>query len=162
MAKLVVLTPALSGKTFEITAEKTTVGRLEDNQVCISDSSVSSHHAELSLKGDDILVKDLNSTNGTYINGEQIKEATLKPGQTLRFGGIDLRYETGKRQLDQPRAGGVNIGDTPGASSPSGNTAFSKKSNKANKIFLVVVAVLVIAIIAGLIIAFSGVSGKSG
>jgi len=160
MAKLVVVSPPLAGRVFDVTEEKTSVGRLEDNKVCIPEASVSSHHCEMQAKGDDILIKDLGSTNGTFINGEQIKEATLKPGQALRLGTVELKFETGKRQMDQPRPAGVKIGDT--AAAPAAKTdknpAFAKKSNKVNKVFIGVGVVLVLAFVAFLFMAFSGVS----
>ena len=72
MAKLVVLSEGFTGLTYELKVEKTTVGRVEDNAFQISEQSVSSHHCELLQRSNDILVKDLNSTNGTFINGERL------------------------------------------------------------------------------------------
>src|ERR1044072_6109065 len=95
MPRLVVLSEGLTGRSHELKAEKTTVGRVEDNTFQIPDSSVSSHHCEVLLKGSDVVIRDLNSTNGTFINGEKITESVLKPGQTLRLGQIDLRLESG-------------------------------------------------------------------
>ena len=46
------------------------------------------------LRGNDVVVKDLNSTNGTFINGEQVTESPLKPGQILRLGQVEMRLET--------------------------------------------------------------------
>src|SRR5436309_5593662 len=117
MARLVLLSEGLTGRTFELKVEKTTVGRVEDNAFQIPETSVSSHHAEILLRGNDILIKDLNSTNGTFINGEKITEAVLKPGQILRLGMIEMRLEMGdaaansaaaaanaaKKALDQTR-----------------------------------------------------------
>ena len=85
MPKLVVLSEGLTGRAHELKVDKTTVGRLEDNAFQIPEQSVSSHHCELLLKGSDVIVRDLNSTNGTYINGEKISEKVLKPGQILRL-----------------------------------------------------------------------------
>ncbi len=95
MAKLVILNQGMTGRTFEITLERTTVGRVEDNTFCIADGSVSSHHAEILLKGADISVKDLGSTNGTFIAGEKVSESVLKAGQILRFGQVELRIDDG-------------------------------------------------------------------
>ena len=171
MAKLVVLSEGFTGLTYELKVEKTTVGRVEDNAFQIPEQSVSSHHCELLQRSNDILVKDLNSTNGTFINGEQIKEAVLKPGQILRLGQVEMRLETGagtaasaastvpgKKPLDKtvvlPQ--GVKVGDfDQGGRGPNpGSTAFSKKSNKVNKIFIIIGIVLGVLIVVAIIIAF--------
>jgi predicted component of type VI protein secretion system len=96
MSKLVILNQGMTGRTFELNIDRTTVGRLEDNTFQIADGSVSSHHAEILLRGADIVVRDLNSTNGTFINNEKITETILKPGQTLRFGQVELKIDDGK------------------------------------------------------------------
>lgn len=94
MAKLVVLTQSLAGRSFDLATELTTVGRVEDNAFQIAEPSVSSRHCEILLRGSDVVVKDLNSTNGTFINGEKISEGVLKPGQTLRLGNVELKLDT--------------------------------------------------------------------
>src|ERR1051325_10669632 len=107
MAKLVVLSAGLSGRTHELNVDKTTIGRVEDNTFQIAEPSVSSHHCEILLRGNDVVVKDLNSTNGTFINNQQVSgEAVLKPGQILRLGQVEVRLEapgasaTAKRPVD--------------------------------------------------------------
>src|SRR3954467_9517890 len=98
MARLVLLSEGLTGQTYELKAEKTTVGRLPDNAFQIPEASVSSHHCEITLRGSDLLVHDLDSTNGTFINGERIKDGVVKSGQILRLGMVDMRLETGDSQ----------------------------------------------------------------
>jgi hypothetical protein len=95
MAKLVILNQGMTGRTFDLIVERTTVGRVEDNTFQITDGSVSSHHAEIILRGSEIFVKDLNSTNGSFIGSEKITESVLKPGQILRFGQVELRIDDG-------------------------------------------------------------------
>lgn len=161
MAKLVVLSEGLTGRSFELKDEKASVGRHEDNAFQIPEPSVSSHHCEIRRKGSDFLVKDLNSTNGTFINGEQVKEeAVLKPGQILRLGTIEMRLESGAQAagklppLDQTRAipQGVKFDlDRQGLDKSS---PFAKKSNKIAIVFIVIGSVLVLIIVAFLIIAF--------
>src|SRR5216684_4409508 len=94
MPKLVVLSAGMTGRTHELKVDKTTIGRVEDNTFQIAEPSVSSHHCEVLLRGSDVVVRDLNSTNGTFINGEKITETVLKPGQVLRLGQIEMRLET--------------------------------------------------------------------
>jgi pSer/pThr/pTyr-binding forkhead associated (FHA) protein len=69
MAKLVILTEGLTGRAHELNVDRTTIGRVEDNMFQIAEASVSSHHCEVHLRGTEILIRDLNSTNGTFING---------------------------------------------------------------------------------------------
>src|SRR5207302_9096053 len=94
MAKLVVLSAGMTGRTHELNVDKTTIGRVEDNTFPIAEPSVSSHHCEVLLRGPEVVVRDLNSTNGTFINGEKVTESVIKPGQTLRLGQIEIRLET--------------------------------------------------------------------
>jgi pSer/pThr/pTyr-binding forkhead associated (FHA) protein len=96
MAKLVILTQGMTGRAHELNVDRTTIGRVEDNTFQITDPSVSSHHCEAHLRGGEVLIRDLNSTNGTFINGAQITESVLKPGQTLRLGQIELKLEAEK------------------------------------------------------------------
>src|ERR1700733_12159283 len=107
MAKLVVLSEGMTGQSYELKVDKTTVGRVEDNTFQVAHASVSSHHCEVLLRGNDVVIKDLNSTNGTFINNNQVTgEAVLKPGQVLRLGQVEIRLETGtapkgtKRHVD--------------------------------------------------------------
>ena len=167
MAKLVVLSEGFTGLTCELKVDKTTVGRLEDNAFQIPEPSVSSHHCELTRRGAELLVKDLNSTNGTFINGEKVAEAVLKPGQILRLGQVEMRLESGaaaaasaasKKPLEKTMVIGIKAQDLEQGARPvnfEANAAFSKKSNKANKIFIAIGIALGILIIAFLIIAFN-------
>lgn len=175
MPKLVVLSEGLTGRSYELKGEKTTIGRLEDNTFQIAEQSVSSHHCEVLLKGSDVLIKDLNSTNGTYINGEKISEKVLKPGQILRLGTIEVRLEgekvdgapgapTEKKKLDNTRVipRGVKLNEfEQGAAGVKfdKNSPFAKKSNKTNLIFIVVGVVLALVIISFLVMGFLSMRG---
>ena len=157
MARIVLLSEGLTGRTFELKAEKTTVGRLPDNAFSIPEASVSSHHAEFHLRGSDVLVKDLNSTNGTFVNGERVAECVVKPGQILRLGTVEMRLETGeptppqKKLLDKTRVipQGVKLDDIEETRKPLDleNRGFSRKSNKAATIFIAVAVLIGIVLI---------------
>lgn len=153
MAKLVVLTEGFVGTSFELKGERTTVGRMEDNAFQIAEPSVSSHHCEILLRGAEVVVKDLNSTNGTFVNGQPTKEAVLKTGQVLRLGSVEMRLDNGtpasapkKQDHTQLLPGGVKLTDLEQGSRPVGSP-FAKKSAGANKIFLYVGIGLVVVII---------------
>ena len=170
MARLVLLSEGFTGRTYELKVDRTTVGRVSDNAFEIPEASVSSHHAEILLRGNDVVIRDLDSTNGTFINGEKITEAVLQPGQTLRFGTVELRLDTGdapppaskpvsppsaavrsKQILDQTRIipQGVKLDDLQGTGGPpqlGSTTGFEPKSNRGNKIFLVFVIIVGVAL----------------
>lgn len=163
MARLVLLSEGFTGRACDLQVERTTVGRLEDNAFQVSEPSVSSHHCEVVLRGNDILVKDLGSTNGTFINGERITESVLKPGQILRLGQVEMRLESGtaappvKKSLTQTRpvVQGVKLDDLDQGTRAVAfekDPAFKKKSNKANVIFIVVGVVLAAIIIAFIVV----------
>jgi pSer/pThr/pTyr-binding forkhead associated (FHA) protein len=147
MAKLVLLSVGMTGRTHELKAEKTTIGRLEDNTFQIAEPSVSSHHCEVILKGNQILVRDLNSTNGTYLSGEKVTEATVKPGQILRLGQVEMRLETdtppaSPKKLDQTMVmqRGVSLNElvehgTRAGGFDTASSGFAKKNNKGSRIF---------------------------
>lgn len=68
------------------------VGRQASNDVQIDDASVSGSHCEIAVQGREVLVRDLNSTNGTFIDGMRITQQYLQPGQTLQVGTVRLLY----------------------------------------------------------------------
>jgi len=119
MAKLVVLSAGLNGRTHELNVDKTTIGRVEDNTFQIVDPSVSSHHCEVLLRGTDVVIKDLNSTNGSFINNEKISESVLKPGQTLRLGQIELQLIPEGAPMPSASAPAPAPAPPPSASAPA-------------------------------------------
>lgn len=182
MAKLVVLTQSLAGKSFDLAGERTTIGRIEDNNFQIAEPSVSSRHCEILLHGNDVVVKDLNSTNGTFINGEKITESVLKPGQTLRLGNIELRLEApgapaappapapSSPPPPQPRketsktAGGVRLSDLESGGRAPGfdttKTVFTKKKPSTALYIWIGVGVILLLIIILIIVNLLKVSGR--
>jgi pSer/pThr/pTyr-binding forkhead associated (FHA) protein len=174
MAKLVILTQSLAGRSHELNADRTTIGRIEDNAFQIAEQSISSHHCEVLLRGNDVVIKDLDSTNGTFINDEKITEGVLKPGQILRLGQVELRLETGTTGAPTTSArsavptapptkkatkviqGGVKLSDLEGSGGRSlADKSFSKKRNQVGIYFWIFAGVVTLVIVILLIIAFS-------
>ena len=94
MGRLVVITKGVSASAHELGEAWATVGRADGNTFQIVEASISGRHCEVRLRGEDLVVRDLLSTNGTFVGGRKISEAVVKPGQTLRLGDVELRYET--------------------------------------------------------------------
>jgi pSer/pThr/pTyr-binding forkhead associated (FHA) protein len=70
------------------------LGRAADNDVVLDDGSVSQHHCEVEWSGDEVRVRDLGSLNGTWIDGVQVNEGALEPGQSLHVGAIQFILQT--------------------------------------------------------------------
>ena len=93
MSRLVVIGEGLAGLSHELGRHWVTIGRGDKNAFQIVERSVSNQHCEVLLRGNELVVRDLRSTNGTFIDGKTISEAVLQPGQTLRLGLVELRLE---------------------------------------------------------------------
>src|SRR5438552_3190214 len=177
MAKLVLLSAGMTGRTHDLTVDKTTIGRVEDNTFQIAEPSVSSHHCEVLRRGSEVVVRDLNSTNGTFINGEKVTESVMKPGQVLRLGQIEIRLETeasagasapaaapspatpppapaaapGKKDSTMVMQRGVSLSELEqgarGVGFDATSKGFSKKDNKVNKVFWIAAGVVGVVIL---------------
>src|SRR5258708_10870917 len=166
MAKLVIQNQGMTGRACELQTDRTTIGRVEDNTFQIADPSVSSHHCEVHLRGSDIFIRDLNSTNGSYISGNKIEESILKPGEILRLGHVELKLEvegampTGpapgstpapaKKQVDatmlMPRGVSLDQLEKSGGRPPGFDKTFFKKANKVNKLFGIIRLVVALGV----------------
>ena len=91
MAELVVVIDGTVRQSYPLGESWVTIGRADENIFQINEISVSSRHCEVKLKGDELLVRDLMSTNGTFIEEKKISEGVLKLGQALRLGEVELR-----------------------------------------------------------------------
>jgi len=92
MPKLIVTTAEGNEVSHDLTESQITIGRLPDNMIHIDDGSVSSHHAQLTESGGDYILQDLNSTNGTRVNGNAFTEGRLQDGDHIRFGKVETVY----------------------------------------------------------------------
>jgi len=77
---------------FALDKEVMTIGRKDDNDIRIENLAVSGHHAKLLTIFDDSFLEDLDSTNGTYVNGQPITKHPLKNGDVIVIGKHELRY----------------------------------------------------------------------
>jgi len=94
MGKLVVSLDGVVIKEVQITKDKTTLGRRPYNDMVIDNLAVSGEHAVLQMVGNDVFIEDLNSTNGTYINGKAVKKQLLAHNDTVEIGKYKIKYLT--------------------------------------------------------------------
>jgi pSer/pThr/pTyr-binding forkhead associated (FHA) protein len=129
MGKLVVSLDGVVIKEVQITKDKTTLGRRPYNDIVIDNLAVSGEHAVLQMVGADVFIEDLNSTNGTYINGKAVKKQLLTHNDTVEIGKYKIKYlvEEGadyeKTMIMKP--GAAPASSAAPAYAPTGSGAFS-------------------------------------
>ena len=93
--KLTVTRPDQPPMVFDLEDEYTHVGRTPGNELPLPYPSISSRHCIFILSGPDIVLRDLNSSNGTLVNGEPITEVVLRPGDLIQIGVVEMKFEPG-------------------------------------------------------------------
>jgi pSer/pThr/pTyr-binding forkhead associated (FHA) protein len=94
LASMLVRSGELKGRRLPIKAPIVNIGRADFNDVVLPDPSVSTSHAKLQRRENIWIISDSASTNGTYVDGEQVEgEVALGPGATLRFGDVSVLFE---------------------------------------------------------------------
>src|SRR6186713_3053781 len=92
MARLVLTLDGQVLAEYNMNKERYTVGRLPDNDIRIDNPAVSGHHSLIINILNDSFLEDLNSTNGTYVNGKLIKKHALQHGDVITVGRHQLRF----------------------------------------------------------------------
>ncbi|GAB4217543.1 MAG: hypothetical protein Fur007_19830 [Rhodoferax sp.] len=94
MAKIYVMMDGVVIREVELTQERTTLGRRPYNDIVIENLTVSGEHAVLVMSGEQVMIEDLGSTNGTFIAGKPIKKQLLRDGDVIEVGKYRLRFES--------------------------------------------------------------------
>ena len=116
-----------------------TVGRASDSDLVVAHPSVSAHHAELHFDGEQFLLRDLSSSNGTFVNGVRITSATLEDGDIVHLGPVALEFRDGQLQIR------VDLDTEP---EPAG----ARKPKNKTKPVLVSALVIGVGVVVGLIV----------
>ncbi|HEY4235453.1 MAG TPA: ATP-binding protein [Lacipirellulaceae bacterium] len=109
MPSLFVIQGRDQGTRFRLGDTTVTIGRGTTNSVQLHDTEVSREHAELSLRGDKIVLRDLGSSNGTFVNGRQVREYELASGDQVQLGRSLLLYTGMKEDHVEDLADKINI-----------------------------------------------------
>jgi hypothetical protein len=91
--QMVVISGAKQGVIFPLRSESTTIGRASDNDIVLQDSTVSGHHVRIEKHQQNVVITDLNSSNGTFVEGEQVQQSQLTGGEVILIGNTQLRFE---------------------------------------------------------------------
>jgi pSer/pThr/pTyr-binding forkhead associated (FHA) protein len=92
MPKMIVSIDGVVVKEVQLTKDRTSLGRRPYNDIVIDNLAVSGEHAVLLMAGNEVFVEDLNSTNGTYLNGKTVKKHLLANGDTIEIGKYKIKY----------------------------------------------------------------------
>jgi pSer/pThr/pTyr-binding forkhead associated (FHA) protein len=101
MARLILSLDGQVMAEYNMNKERYTVGRLPDNDIRIDNAAVSGHHSLIINILNDSFLEDLNSTNGTYVNGKLIKKHALQHGDVITVGHHQLRFMEDDEQQDE-------------------------------------------------------------
>lgn len=101
MARLVLSLDGQVMAEYNMNKERYTIGRLPDNDIRIDNAAVSGHHSLIINILNDSFLEDLNSTNGTYVNGKLIKKHALQHGDVVTVGHHQLRFVEDDEQQDE-------------------------------------------------------------
>lgn len=92
MPKMIVSIDGVVIKEVQLTKDRTSLGRRPYNDIVIDNLAVSGEHAVVQMAGNEVYLEDLNSTNGTYINGKAIKKQLLQNNDTVEIGKYKIRF----------------------------------------------------------------------
>jgi|SRR5882724_1780902 len=102
MARLSVKTDGVNARLIDLKLGANRVGRHPDNDFAIEHPTISSVHCEMVLQDSGVLLRDLESTNGTFVNNEPVREVQLSPGQIVRLGDVELLVESTDAKIAIP------------------------------------------------------------
>ncbi|MEW6432779.1 MAG: sigma 54-interacting transcriptional regulator [Myxococcota bacterium] len=114
---LVLVNTPDAGRSYPL-GDTLRIGKAPDNDVAIDHPTVSRNHLVVRRQGDQFLVQDLGSTNGTFIDGAQVREGFLRPGALLEVGDVQLRFQPQLKSLEVNPTDENRLGDLVGASLP--------------------------------------------
>lgn len=108
-AKLIMRSGSAPGTEFPLRFGLNRVGRNPENDVVISEGSISSFHCELGLSEIALAVRDLGSTNGSFINQQKIMKGVVQPGDVLTLGSVDFSVELPEVHIAVPQQQQVEV-----------------------------------------------------
>jgi pSer/pThr/pTyr-binding forkhead associated (FHA) protein len=92
MPKMIVSIDGVVIKEVQLTKDRTSLGRRPYNDIVIDNLAVSGEHAVLQMSGQEVYLEDLNSTNGTYVNGKAVKKQLLQNNDTVEIGKYKIKF----------------------------------------------------------------------
>ena len=140
MPKMIVSIDGVVIKEVQLTKDRTSLGRRPYNDIVIDNLAVSGEHAVLQMSGAEVHVEDLNSTNGTYVNGKAVKKQLLQNSDTVEIGKYKIKYvnevaDAGFEKTMMIKAGSAGLVPPAAAvAAPAALSAYGAALNAAIKV----------------------------
>lgn len=162
MASLTITSGDLQGQKIDIDKDEITIGRSDQNDISFDDPAASGKHCVIMRSGNRYTIKDLRSTNGTRLNGRNIVEARLKPGDVITVGVADMTVEGTEIEVEAEPEPITRANTTHTVimapvrnltqNGPPSPAFQKKKDNRPIVIVIVVVCVILVTIAIGLFV----------
>src|ERR1700712_5677732 len=117
--KMIVSIDGVVIKEVQLTKDRTTLGRRPYNDIVIDNLAVSGEHAVLQLTDDEVFLEDLNSTNGTYVNGKAVKKQLLQNNDTVEIGKYKIKFINEAAGANFEKTMIIKAGAVPAAAPPA-------------------------------------------
>jgi len=135
MPKMIVSIDGVVIKEVQLTKDRTTLGRRPYNDIVIDNLAVSGEHAVLQMEGERFVIEDLNSTNGTYVNGQTVKKQALSNGDTIEIGKYKIKFvldgAAGQREKTTVINAGTVVASEDGSANALGSAVIKVLSGNA-------------------------------
>jgi DNA-binding NtrC family response regulator len=117
-ARFTVMSGREVGKELVIQKSLVTIGTLTVNDLVLTDPTVSRRHAEVEERSDGYVLRDNDSTNGTFLDGVRVREAYLSPGSVIRLGQTEMAFAPLEERIEVPRSKAGSFGELIGSAAP--------------------------------------------
>ena len=133
MPKMIVSIDGVVIKEVQLSKDRTTLGRRPYNDIVIDNLAVSGEHAVLLMTGNEVFLEDLNSTNGTYVNGKAVKKQLLQNADTVEIGKYKIKYinEAGNAGFEKTMIFKPGQAGMPAAGAPAATAAPARAPDAA-------------------------------
>ena len=109
MSKLIISRDQQVVRQVELGERRMTIGRHPDNDIVIANGAVSARHAAITRSGDQVMLEDLGSSNGTFVNGQRVAQAMLAPGDRAAIATYEVQFVTEEAASDVAPLGCIEI-----------------------------------------------------
>ena len=148
MYKLVIVQNGRIQKNIPLRHSRVLIGRKPDSDIQLEEKQVSGHHAVITVKNDEAFIEDLESTNGTSVNGQAINETQLQTGDQISIGNYKLIFVTEHGDAEDPDATVIVSSNK----KPKKMPVHQQESEEKSSFTRYLIGIIIVALLAGLTI----------